>query len=468
MREQDLLNLDLGTLMRKFSIPCIISLLVGALYNIVDQIFIANASYLGSYGNAANTVVYPLTVVALAVAVMIGDGACAYVSISLGKNEKEKANQTVGMAMLLSVVTSVLLMLIFLIFDDAILTAFGGQVNEATFGYAKEYFFYITLGLPFYMFGQTMNPIIRSDGSPKFAMVATLIGCFANIILDPIFIFPMHMGMAGAAIATVIGQILTAILSVYYIFHFKNVTITKESFHWNGEVVKHFIPLGITSFLSQVSVVVSMAATQNMMLKYGAQDAIFAQTQYAQIPIAVLGIVMKFFQIIISVSVGLAAGCIPIVGYNIGAGRKDRAKNLFTMLLKWEFIVGLVALAVIELFPNPLINLFGAKGESEYYREFAIRSFRIFLCMLSIATINKGTFIYLQSLGKAKESTLLSLFREIILGVALVVILPMFFGLDGVLLSMPASEIITFVAAIFIILNTYHSLQETSVVCHSK
>lgn len=207
----------IGALMRKYAVPCIISLLVAALYNIVDQIFIANASYLGSYGNAANTVVFPLTVVALAIAVMIGDGCCAFVSISLGADRKDDAHKSIGSAVLLCVISSLVLTAVYLIFQEQILTMFGGRVNEETFYHAKEYFFWTTLGVPFYMFGQAMNPIIRSDGSPKFAMFCTLAGAVTNIILDPIFIFVFKWGMMGAAVATVLGQVLTAIASIWYL-----------------------------------------------------------------------------------------------------------------------------------------------------------------------------------------------------------------------------------------------------------
>ena len=319
----------ISKLMRKYAIPCIISLLVAALYNIVDQIFIANADYLGSYGNAANTVVFPLTVLALAIAVMIGDGCCAFVSICLGANNKEDAHKSIGNSILLCVISSIVLTAVYLIFMDQILTLFGGRVNESTFSYAKEYFFWIALGIPFYIFGQAVNPIIRSDGSPKFAMMSTVVGAVANIILDPIFIFTFQWGMMGAAVATVIGQILTAALSVWYLCHMKAVKLQKNSFRFYPSLMKRFLALGITSFLAQVSLVISMAAVQNMCTKYGAIDPIFGQTEYAQIPLAVLGIVMKFFQIVISIAIGLAAGCIPIVGYNIGAGRKDRAKKTF-------------------------------------------------------------------------------------------------------------------------------------------
>ncbi|MCI6888128.1 MAG: MATE family efflux transporter, partial [Lachnospiraceae bacterium] len=296
----------IGKLMRQYAIPCIISLLVGALYNIVDQIFIANASYLGSYGNAANTVVFPLTVVALAIAVMIGDGCCAFVSICLGKNETHTAKQSVGNSVVMAVGSSVILAAVYLLFADLIIAMFGGTVNEETFRHSREYFFYISLGVPFYMFGQAMNPVIRADGNPKFAMVSTLAGAVINIILDPVFIFVFRWGMMGAAVATVIGQIVTAVLAVWYLCHMKIIKPEKGDYRLNGSVCGKTLVLGITSFLSQISLVAAMAAINNMIRKYGAMDPIFGQEQYAQIPMAVVGIVMKFFQIVISIVVGMA------------------------------------------------------------------------------------------------------------------------------------------------------------------
>ena len=449
----------IGKLMQKYSIPCIISLLVAALYNIVDQIFIANADYLGSYGNAANTVVFPLTVVALAIAVMIGDGCCAYVSICLGARNQKNAHKSIGSAVVLCVIGSVLVTAAYLLFSDGILTAFGGRVNEETFRQSQEYFFYITLGIPFYMFGQAMNPIIRSDGSPKFAMASTLAGAAVNIVLDPVFIFVFRWGMMGAAVATVLGQILTAVLTVWYLCHMKAVRLEKDSFRPNWAVIRKFIPLGVCSFLAQISLVAAMAAINNMVRKYGAMDAVFGQAEYAQIPMAVVGIVMKFFQIVISIVIGMAAGCIPIVGYNIGAGRKDRARQLFTYLLTAELILGFVALFVAEVLPGQLIQIFGAANESVYYTQFAVKAFRIYLCLLPLACVNKATFIYLQSLGKALLSTALSMVREVVFGVGFALLLPVFLGLDGVLWSMPVSDALTFLISAAAIWSTYKTLR---------
>lgn len=447
-----------GKLMLRYAVPCVISLLVAALYNIVDQIFIANADYLGSYGNAANTVVFPLTVVALAIAVMIGDGCCAFVSISLGSNNRDAAHRSIGSAVLLCVASGLVLTAVYLVFQEPILTMFGGRVNEEPFRQAREYFFWITLGVPFYMFGQALNPIIRSDGSPKFAMASTLAGAFVNMVLDPVFIYVFRWGMMGAAVATVMGQIFTAVLSVWYLRHMKAVKLEKSSFRVHRALAKRYLPLGICSFLSQISLVMAMAAIQNMTLKYSALDPVFGQTRYAQIPMAVLGIVMKFFQIVISIAVGLAAGCIPVVGYNIGAGRKDRAKALFVRLLAAEAIVGGVALLIVELFPQQLIGIFGAASESVYYTQYGVKCFRVYLCMTILATVNKGTFIYLQSLGKAFASTAISMVREVLFGVGFALLLPRFFGLDGVLYSMPASDILTFVICGAVIVYTCRTL----------
>ncbi len=457
-----------GKLMRKYSIPCIISLLVGALYNIVDQIFIANADYLGSYGNAANSVVYPITVLALGIAVMIGDGSATFIGNCLGRKDLDKATRTVGNAILLSVICGIVLMLIYLVFMESIITIFGGKVNEQTFIFSKEYYFCITLGMPFYIFGQGINPIIRSDGSPRFAMATTVAGAITNIILDPIMIYGLFgcpkMGMKGAAIATVLGQILTAALSVWYLLHTKILKLNKKSFGLWASLMKKFLALGITSFLTQISIVVSIAAIQNMCTKYGAKDPIFCQTEYAQIPLAVLGIIMKFFGIAVSVGVGLAAGCIPIVSYNIGAERKDRAKQLFTKLLLSEFLIGVVALIIIEIFPNALINIFGAANESEYYRNFAVRAFRIYLCMLPLHMLNKGAFIFLQAMGKAFQSVFISMMREIVFGVVFPILLPVFFGLDGVLYSFPVSDFLITIISAVIIIRTYKELNRM----HSK
>lgn len=458
MQNEFLLQEPVGRLIRKFSVPCVISLLVAALYNIVDQIFVANAAYLGSAGNAANTVVFPLTVVALAIAVMIGDGACAFVSISLGGGQAKRAHHAVGNAVVLVVSSSLVLTAVYFAFMDRILTLFGGTVNEETFAFAREYFAWIAAGIPFFMFGQAMNPIIRSDGSPRFAMATTVAGAALNVVLDPLFIFVFKWGMAGAAIATVAGQILTAACALSYLFRMRAVHLQQESFRPDRKVIACFLPLGISSFLAQASLVAAMASYNNMLRKYGALDPVFGQDAYAQIPMAVVGIVMKVFQIVISVVIGMAAGCIPVVGYNVGARRPDRARALFTRLLALEALVGLVALLVVELVPDRLIAVFGAANESAYYVAFALKAFRIFLSMVILACVNKAAFIFIQALGRPWLSTFLSMMREVVFGVLLPIVLPVFFGLDGILYSMPVADILTFAISAVVIAMVYREL----------
>ena len=433
----------IGALMRRYAIPCIISLLVAALYNIVDQIFIGWG--VGYLGNGATNVVFPLTVAALAIATMIGDGACSYVSISLGRRDQDSAHRTVGNAVALAVAAGVTLMAVYLIWMRPILTLFGA--TEANHQYAIDYFTYISIGIPVYMFGQAMNPIIRSGGSPKFAMVATVAGAVANVILDPVAIFVLHWGVMGAAVATVAGQLLTAVLSLWYLCRMKAVRLGRSSFRLCGALIKQFLPLGFCSFLSQISLVIAMATTNNMLVVYG-RTSIYGE----DVPLTVLGIVMKVFQIVISIVIGMAAGCIPIVGYNFGARQFRRARQIMWRLMACEAAVGVIALVLVEGFPRQLIGIFGS--ESELYEQFAVLTFRIYLCMIIFACVNKAAFIFLQSLGRAVATTLLSLFREVILAVPLVMLLPRAFGLMGVLYSMPVADIATFAVSLFVLIRT--------------
>ncbi len=451
----------LGKLMFKFSVPLIISLLVAALYNIVDQIFIANADYLGSNGNAANNVVFPLTVIALAFTLIIGDGACAFVSMSLGARDSKKAGDTVGSAALLSMTCGIIIAVVYYIFHESLLTFFGGRINDDTFRFSIEYFKFIIPGIPFYVFGQAMNPIISADGSPNYVMLSTLTGALINIILDPIFIFIFRWGMMGAAVATIMGQIFTAFMSLLYISKkMRAIKFSRANISYHPSLMKKYLPLGLCSFLSQISIVISVAAVNLMIRKYGALDPLFGKPEFSQIPMAVIGIVMKFFQIVIAIVVGLSASCTPIVGFNIGAGRKDRAKNLFTRLLIIESIIGVAAFLIVEIFPAEIANLFGASGESVYYSEFTVKCFRTYLCLIIFACINKAAFIFIQALGHAWISAGLSMTREIIFGAGLTILMPLFMGLDGVLWSMPASDGLTFFVSLAAIYFIYKDLSK--------
>lgn len=449
-------NAFLGTesisrLIRRFAVPCVISLLIGAIYNMTDQVFIGWG--VGYLGNGATNVVFPLTVLALALATMIGDGACTFVSLSLGRKDQESARRTVGSAVMLSILVSLLLTLIYAVFQMPLLAMFGA--TPANLAYAREYFTVITIGIPFYMFGQALNPIIRSDGSPRLAMMSTLAGALINVILDPIAIFVLGWGMKGAALATMFGQIVTAVIAAVYLGRMKNMQLCRKDLKLTPKLLKSYLPLGFCSFLSQGALVISFAFTNMMLVQIGGQSVIGAD-----IPLTVLGIVGKFLQIVIAVAVGLAAGCIPIVGYNYGAGLTERTRQLLKWLVLLEALTGGIALILFEVFPMALIQLFGQ--ESKAYLDFAVRAFRIYLGLIPLACINKGTFIFMQSMGRPVLSTLLSFFREVVLSVPLVVLMPLQMGLDGILYSMPLSDLIAFAVSAVILILTYRQLRQNS------
>ena len=453
MRQKEQKTLDMGTaplgqLMLHYAVPCIISLVVAALYNIVDQLFIANAAYLGSYGNAANTTVFPLVIICLAIAGMFGDGTNAHFTYCVGAGKSQQAEDSVGTSVVTIILIGILMALIYTIFRKPILTLFGASVNQETYVQAQEYLMYIAIGLPFYMLGQTLSPIICGDGSPRYAMVTMLIGCGINIVFDPILIYVAKWGMMGAAIATIAGQIVVCILNVLYLRKMKSFKMEKSAFRPSLFALKKTIPLGLTSFFAQISIVLSMAAVNNVLNIYAADDPIFSQTEYAQIPLAVVGLVFKFFQIIVSIAIGLTAGCVPIIGFNRGAGNNERLLELLKKILIAECLVGVVAFLVFEILAKPITYLFGAANESVYYQDFAVTCIRIFLSMVILGCMNKGMMIFLQGYGKAVQSTTISVIREIVGGVGLPIILPLIFGFDGILYFMPLAEIITFIFAV--------------------
>lgn len=437
----------IGKLMVTFSVPCIMSLLVSSLYNIVDQIFIGQG--IGYLGNGATNVVFPVTIIALAIALMIGDGSAAYLSICQGKKDQDSSHKTVGNAIAIVLVLSIVLTAILFIFSEQFLQLFGATTNNI--GYAREYYQYILIGLPAFMFGNAMNSIIRSDGNPRFAMFSTLLGAIINVIFDPLLIFVFDMGMAGAALATVGGQVVTALLAILYLWKPKSFQLTGQSFKLRIATLKNFMPLGISSFLTQISIVLIMAVMNNVLVQYG------AQSKYgADIPLTVVGIVMKVFQIVISVVVGIAAGIQPIVGYNYGAKNYGRVLSLFKRMLLVEAIIGGIALLAFEIFPMQIIAIFGS--EDGLYNEFAVYAFRIYLASIVLCCIQKSVSIFLQSLGKSMLSMLLSLLRDVVAIIPLVILLPQQFGVIGALYSAPIADLISTCLVVYCVYYIYKLL----------
>ena len=307
----------------KFAVPCVISLLVNSLYNIVDQIFIGWG--VGYLGNGATNVVFPITIIALAFASMIGDGGAAFLSLKLGEGDIDSAKKGVGNAVIMVTVVSIALMAVFLIFINPILTLFGA--TDALRSYALEYGYIIGMGLPFMMIPTALNSMIRADGSPKYAMFSMILGAVINTVLDPIFIFVFHMGVQGAAIATVLGQVGSFIVSVAYLFRFKTFHVDTSAFRLRAKNCKNVLSLGISSFITQIAITIVMALSNNLLASYGAQSV-----YGAEIPLTAMGIVMKVNQILISILVGISTGAQPIIGFNYGSKNFLRVRKAFVEL----------------------------------------------------------------------------------------------------------------------------------------
>ena len=445
--EENILGKEkIGKLIRKFSIPCIISLLVNSLYNIVDQIFIGWG--VGYLGNGATNVVFPLTMICLAFSLMFGDGASAYLSLKLGEKKKEEAGKGVANGIAMSVIIALIMCAITLGFLPQLLKVFGCTDNLRE--YALKYGYIIAIGLPFMMIGTTLNSIIRADGNPKYAMTSMVLGAILNTILDPIFIFVFKMGVEGAAIATVISQILTFIINICYIKKFKSVTLNKESFKIKASVARKVAMLGISSFITQMSIVVVMAFENNLLGKYGGQSKFGSE-----IPITVLGIVMKISQILNSIIIGIAAGAQPIIGYNYGAGKYDRVKRTLKTVLGLSVIISTIAFILFQTIPDKLISIFGS-GDANYM-EFACIAFRTYLMLVICNGIQIPSGIFFQAIGKSVKSAVLSLSRQILFLIPAMVIFGKLWGIDGILYAGPFADGLAFlIASTLLILEVKH------------
>ena len=442
-KEENILGKEkIGKLIIKFSIPCIISMLVNSLYNIVDQIFIGQG--VGYLGNGATNVVFPLVMIGLAFSLMLGDGASAYLSLKLGKKKKKEAETGICNGILLSAIVSILFCLITLIFLPQFLKLFGCTENLKE--YAMIYGKIIAIGFPFSMIGTTLNSIIRADGSPKYSMVSMVAGAILNTILDPIFIFVFHKGVEGAAVATVISQILTFLLNIIYIKRFKTITISKESFRLKANVCKKIASLGISSFITQMSIVCVMTAENNLLGKYGANSKFGAE-----IPITVLGIVMKISQILNSIIIGIAAGSQPILGYNYGAKKYDRVKQTLKIVLGSSLVISTIAFLLFQTIPNKLILIFGSGDEN--YMEFACLAFRIYLLLCIFNGVQIPSGIFFQAIGKSTKSVILSLSRQILILIPSMIILSHIYGIMGVLSAGPVADGLAFILALILLIK---------------
>lgn len=434
MKKLDLGNEKISKLLKAFSIPCIISLVVNALYNMVDQIFIGWG--VGYLGNGATNVVFPITVICLAFALMFGDGTSAYLSLKLGEKKKEEAEKGVWSGIFSSIIISILFCIFVLIFLPTLINLFGS--TEKLQNYALDYGYVIAFGIPFMMIGTTFNSIIRADGSPKYAMASMVIGAILNVILDPIAIFVLDMGVKGAALATIISQFVTFIMNITYLFKFKSIEMNKKTVTFSVDSAKRVSLLGISSFITQMSIVIIIAVQNNLLSKYGATSKFGSE-----IPITVLGIVMKINQILSSIVIGIAAGSQPIVGFNYGARNYDRVKQTLKIVLTLSLSISVIAFLLFQTIPEQLIGIFGS-GDA-LYNEFACLTFRIFLMLTIFNGIQIASGIFFQAIGKSGKAALLSLSRQILIFIPAAFILTKLFGVMGVLYAGPVSDGLAFI-----------------------
>ena len=438
----------IGRLIVKFAVPSVIALLVNSLYNIVDQIFIGWG--VGYLGNGATNIVFPITIIALALSMMIGNGGAAYLSLKMGEGEVETAKKGVGNAVTLVTIVSILLAVIFLVWIDPILTLFGA--TDVLRPFALEYGFIIGAGLPFMMISAAINSMIRADGSPKYAMLSMVIGAIINVILDPVFIFVFQMGVKGAAIATIIGQVASFVVSVLYMPHFKSVQLNKSSFAPCTKVSVNIVIFGLSSFITQFAITIVMALTNNLLAKYGAQSV-----YGAEIPLTATGIVMKVNQIMIAILLGIATGTQPIIGYNYGAKSYHRVKKALEISLIASEIVSVAAFLIFQFAPMSVVSLFGS--EEGLYNEFAVKAFRIFLMLCPLTGFQTIAAVYLQAVGKPVKSAILSLARQIIFFVPTALILPIFLGVEGVLWTGPVADGLAFLLSLAFLLYERNHLK---------
>lgn len=443
----------ISKLMLKFSIPCVLSLLVSALYNIVDQIFIGN-SELSALGNAATGVVFPIFIIAQAFAWCFGDGCAAYLNICQGRKDAKSAHKAIGTGILITVFASLILILIFFPLKVQLLTLFGASDNSI--GMAVEYFNIILIFFPIYMLSNMMNAVIRADGSPAWSMASMLFGAIINIILDPVFIFGMHWGMTGAALATVIGQCISFVISLVYFFRTKTFKLTKKSFALDIKTFSHALKLGTSSFITQMTIVIISLVCNIMLAKYG------AMSHYGvDIPIAIIGIESKVFTVVINLVVGIVLGCQPIIGYNIGAKNYARVKKLYKSILMCTIIIGVISTLLFELAPQAVVGIFGNPTNipnPEDYWVFAEKTFRIFLSLVTFTCIIKMTSIFFQAVGKPAQAVISSMIRDIVCFIPLILILPIFLGIEGILFAAPIADFIAMIVAASLTVSFLKSL----------
>ena len=445
----------LGRLLFSLAVPTAIANIVNALYNIVDQIFIGQG--IGTLGNAATSVAFPLTTICLALGLMLGLGAASGFNLELGQanaagsnhilreSHENHAKEIVGSAVGAMVIVGIVIMIIVRIFVVPLVRAFGA--TDTILPYASEYAGITSWGIPFLIFTMGTNPIVRADRSARYSMTAVITGAVVNTILDPVFIFVCGWGIAGAAWATVISQVISAVMLGAYFPRFKSVHFVSHDFIPKWHTVIHVCRLGLNSLIFQSSTVIVQVTMNNMLRIYGA-DSIYG----SDIPIAVCGIVMKINVIFVSLMIGLISGAQPICSYNYGARKYSRVRGTVKLFTIWAIIIGSFSWAIFQLFPDKIFLLFGNAGGDELYFEYAERFMRIFLFFTFINGLQVCSATFFPAIGKPLRGAFLSFSKQILILMPLLLILPHFYGLDGIMYAQLITDLLSaFLAVSFLI-----------------
>lgn len=452
MKKLNLGEDNINKLIVSFSIPCVISMLINSIYNIVDQIFIGKG--VGTLGNAATNVIFPLIIIFNATAGLIGNGAAANLSLRLGEGKKKEASKNIGQSITLMVIISFVLMMISYLFLPKLVYLFG--CTENVYKYALDYGRIIILGSPFMIIYSSLSSIIRADGSPKYSMVMLVIGALINIVLDPIFIFVFNMGVKGGALATIIGQFISFLIAVIYLKKLKSVKLVKEDFYMTKNVLK-ILSLGLSSFITQSIILVLFVFMNNVMTKYG------QLTKYgSDIPLSVYGVISKINSLFISTVLGVSIGAQPIIGFNFGADKKERVRETIKKILIINFIVGIFFNILFIIFPKEIASLFIDKNDMNYqlFIDFAVLMCHSFLLFISLNAFEITTSISIQSLGNVKKSTIVTFVRQIILFIPIALFLAEFLnkGIYGILYAGAIADVLCFIFTIFIFASEYSKL----------
>ena len=454
MKKVDLGRENINKLLLMFAIPCVISMLINSVYNIVDQIFIGKG--VGTLGNAATNVIFPLVIIFNAISGLIGNGAAANLSLKLGEGKKEDAGKIIGNAVVVSIIMSVILSIIFYFLLPKLVYVFG--CTSSVYSYAIDYGKIIIIGAPFMMIYSSLSQLIRADGSPRYSMILLVTGAVLNIILDPIFIFKFNMGVKGGAIATVIGQVVSFLMAIIYLKRVKSVKLKKESLVLDKGIFRT-LGLGLSSFITQMTILVLFIFMNNMMTKFG------ALTKYgSDIPLSVYGVISKINSLYISTVLGISIGAQPIIGFNYGAGNYKRVKETLCKVLAINCVVGILYNIIFLVFPKQLVSIFISNNDPNYklFLEFAVILCRTFLMVMGLNFLEMTSSIVVQSLGNVKKATMVSFIRQIILFIPIACILSILFnkGINGVLIAGPIADSITFVIAIFVLLSEFKKLSK--------